>query len=143
MRVIDGESVYEAFRPSSLELDVTIDFPHPLIGRQSRCVTRDGRTSFARELAPARTFGFVRRGRGAAREGSDQGRVDGERGRARRHGRSWSDALRWPDEFVRHKALDCVGDLALAGRARPRADRRAETESSRHGALVRERLVES
>ena len=71
--------------------------------------------TFAEELAPARTFGFVRevealRARGLIQGAStsnavvldDTGVVDG--------------ALRWSDEFVRHKALDCVGDLALAGR---------------------------
>jgi UDP-3-O-[3-hydroxymyristoyl] N-acetylglucosamine deacetylase/3-hydroxyacyl-[acyl-carrier-protein] dehydratase len=114
VRVIDGESVYEAHPARSLSLDVTIEFPHPLIGRQRRCfdVTRD---LFATELAPARTFGFVRevealRAKGLIRGAStanavvldEQGVVDAE--------------LRWPDEFVRHKAMDCVGDLALAGR---------------------------
>src|SRR5581483_12323665 len=71
--------------------------------------------AFRRELAGARTFGFMSeveelRGKGLIRGAStanavvlaDEAVVDG--------------ALRWPDEFVRHKALDCVGDLALAGR---------------------------
>ena len=114
VRVIDGESVYEAFPAPALTLDVTIDFPHPLIGRQAgRYTVTPG--LFARELAPARTFGFVRevealRAKGLIRGAStanavvldDEGAVE--------------TALRWPDEFVRHKAMDCVGDLALAGR---------------------------
>ena len=114
VRVIDGESVYEAYPADELSVEVTIDFPHPLIGRQAGewVVTRE---SFERELARARTFGFVRevemlraKGliRGASTENAivldDCGVVD--------------NALRWPDEFVRHKAMDCVGDLALAGR---------------------------
>jgi UDP-3-O-[3-hydroxymyristoyl] N-acetylglucosamine deacetylase/3-hydroxyacyl-[acyl-carrier-protein] dehydratase len=114
VRVIDGESVYEAHPARSLLLDVTIEFPHPLIGKQRACfeVTRE---RFATELAPARTFGFVRevealRSKGLIRGAStanavvldEEGVVDAE--------------LRWPDEFVRHKAMDCVGDLALAGR---------------------------
>jgi UDP-3-O-[3-hydroxymyristoyl] N-acetylglucosamine deacetylase / 3-hydroxyacyl-[acyl-carrier-protein] dehydratase len=113
VRVIDGESVYEAYPADALQLDVTIDFPHPLIGRQCGrfIVTPEG---FAHELARARTFGFVRevemlRSKGLIRGAStanavvldDVGLVD--------------TALRWPDEFLRHKAMDCVGDLALAG----------------------------
>ncbi|HEU5479854.1 MAG TPA: UDP-3-O-acyl-N-acetylglucosamine deacetylase, partial [Candidatus Tumulicola sp.] len=59
MSVKCGESMYEVLPAPSLSLKVTIDFPHPLIGRQTldMGVTRD---SFARELAGARTFGFTR-----------------------------------------------------------------------------------
>jgi UDP-3-O-[3-hydroxymyristoyl] N-acetylglucosamine deacetylase/3-hydroxyacyl-[acyl-carrier-protein] dehydratase len=124
VRITDGDSRYEAYPADDLELDVSIDFAHPLVGRQSGrfVVTPD---VFERELASARTFGFARevdalRGRGLIRGGStrsaivldDAGVVD--------------NALRWPDEFVRHKVLDCLGDLALAGgrvRARVVADR--------------------
>ncbi|HUF26297.1 MAG TPA: UDP-3-O-acyl-N-acetylglucosamine deacetylase [Gemmatimonadaceae bacterium] len=112
--VVDGDSVYEAHPAPSLELEVMIDFPHPLIGEQAGrwVVTPE---LYARELAPARTFGFVHevemlRAKGLIRGASvdnavvlDAAGVVGNR-------------LRWPDEFVRHKAMDCVGDLALAGR---------------------------
>jgi UDP-3-O-[3-hydroxymyristoyl] N-acetylglucosamine deacetylase/3-hydroxyacyl-[acyl-carrier-protein] dehydratase len=118
VRVVDGDSVYEAAPASRLELDVTIDFAHPMIGRQRGCyrVTPD---DFERELSHARTFGFVHevetlRAMGLIRGASTQNAVVlGETGVV-------DNALRWPDEFVRHKALDCVGDLALAG-ARVRA----------------------
>ena len=114
VRVIDGESVYEAHPASELSVEVTIDFPHPLIGRQkgSWRVTRE---AFAAELAPARTFGFVHevealRAKGLIRGAStDNAIVLDERGVV-------GTTLRWPDEFVRHKAMDCVGDLALAGK---------------------------
>jgi UDP-3-O-[3-hydroxymyristoyl] N-acetylglucosamine deacetylase / 3-hydroxyacyl-[acyl-carrier-protein] dehydratase len=113
VRVIDGASVYEAFPASELVLEVTIDFPHPLIGRQQgRYVVSSA--GFGRDLAAARTFGFLHeqellRSKGLIRGAStanavvltDVGLLEG--------------ALRWPDEFVRHKAMDCVGDLALAG----------------------------
>ena len=113
VRIIDGSSVYEAYPANQLELDVTIEFPHPLIGRQSRrfMVTKD---SFAKEMSRARTFGFVHevdalreKGliKGASLENAvvldDSGVLSGE--------------LRWTDEFVRHKAMDCIGDLALTG----------------------------
>ena len=113
VRIIDGASVYEAYPCDRLELDVTIEFPHPLIGKQSRrfTVTEE---SFASELSRARTFGFVHE-------------VDALRARGLIKGASLNNAivlddtdvlsgdLRWADEFVRHKAMDCVGDLALAG----------------------------
>jgi UDP-3-O-[3-hydroxymyristoyl] N-acetylglucosamine deacetylase / 3-hydroxyacyl-[acyl-carrier-protein] dehydratase len=124
VRITDGESRYEAYPADDLELHVSIDFDHPLVGRQSGrfMVTPD---VFERELATARTFGFARevgalRGRGLIKGGSTQSAIVlDEVGIV-------ENALRWPDEFVRHKALDCVGDLALAGgrvRARVIADR--------------------
>jgi len=113
VRLVDGESIYEAHPAESLELDVAIEFPHPLIGKQQFAM-RVNEESFARDLAWARTFGFVReatplRERGLIRGASthnavvldDAGVVENE--------------LRSPDEFVRHKMMDCVGDLALAG----------------------------
>jgi UDP-3-O-[3-hydroxymyristoyl] N-acetylglucosamine deacetylase/3-hydroxyacyl-[acyl-carrier-protein] dehydratase len=118
VRIIDGASVYEAYPSERFELDVTIEFPHPLIGKQSRrfTVTEE---SFASELSRARTFGFVHE-------------VDALREKGLIRGASIENAivlgdddilsgdLRWNDEFVRHKAMDCVGDLALSG-ARMRA----------------------
>jgi UDP-3-O-[3-hydroxymyristoyl] N-acetylglucosamine deacetylase/3-hydroxyacyl-[acyl-carrier-protein] dehydratase len=124
VRITDGESRYEAYPADGLELEVSIDFAHPLVGRQSGrfVVTPD---LFERELAGARTFGFARevralRGRGLIRGGSTQSAIVLDEGGV------VDNALRWPDEFVRHKVLDCVGDLALAGgrvRARVVADR--------------------
>ena len=113
VKVTDGDSVYEARPASGLELDVTIDFAHPMIGRQRGCyrVTPD---DFERELSHARTFGFVHeveslRAKGLIRGASTQNAVVlGEDAVV-------DNVLRWPDEFVRHKAMDCVGDLALAG----------------------------
>lgn len=112
--VTDGDSRYEAYPAERLELDVTIEFPHPLIGTQRGCYTVT-EESFARELAPARTFGFVHevetlRGMGLIQGATTANAVvlDGDG--------VLDTVLRWPDEFVRHKALDCVGDLALTGR---------------------------
>jgi UDP-3-O-[3-hydroxymyristoyl] N-acetylglucosamine deacetylase/3-hydroxyacyl-[acyl-carrier-protein] dehydratase len=114
LRMTDGESTYEARPCDVLRLAVTIDFPHPLIGRQSGTYRLTG-DAFRTELAPARTFGFVHE-------------VDLLRSKGLIQGASTANAvvldeagvvdttLRWPDEFVRHKALDCLGDLALAGK---------------------------
>ncbi len=113
VRVVDGDSVYEGYPADALELDVTIDFPHPLIGVQRYAATITAE-SFAAELSWARTFGFVReveplRARGLIKGASTQNAVVLDE-----HG-VVENALRSPDEFVRHKMMDCVGDLALAG----------------------------
>lgn len=113
VRIIDGDSVYEAYPSSELELDVTIEFSHPIIGRQSSRVgvTRE---TFGSELASARTFGFIReveqlRGKGLIKGASLENAVVLDDSTV------VSGPLRWSDEFVRHKMMDCVGDLALAG----------------------------
>ncbi len=114
VRVVDGESVYVARPADALDLDVTIDYPHPMIGPQAG-KWRVNAETFASELAAARTFGFMHE-------------VEGLRAKGLIKGASTQNAivldatgiidttLRWPDEFLRHKAMDCVGDLALAGR---------------------------
>jgi UDP-3-O-[3-hydroxymyristoyl] N-acetylglucosamine deacetylase / 3-hydroxyacyl-[acyl-carrier-protein] dehydratase len=113
VRLVDGESVYEATPSEHLDIDVTIDFPHPMIGRQ-RYAARVTPELFERELGWARTFGFVReveplRAMGLIKGASTQNAVVlGDDGVV-------ENTLRSPDEFVRHKMMDCVGDLALVG----------------------------
>lgn len=107
-----------AFLPAEdfdgLDLDVTIRFSDPAIGVQRRRV-RLTQASFLADIARARTFGFLADadalsaaglGRGASMDNVvviDSGRVVNPEG------------LRFDDEFVRHKLLDAIGDLALAG----------------------------
>ncbi|OLC98200.1 MAG: UDP-3-O-[3-hydroxymyristoyl] N-acetylglucosamine deacetylase, partial [Gemmatimonadetes bacterium 13_1_40CM_3_70_6] len=119
--VTEGDSSYIVAPAKAFRLTVTIEFPHPLIGRQAGTfeVTAD---AFARELAPARTFGFTGevealRAKGLIKGASASNAIvlDDRGGGLANGGR-----LRWPDEFVRHKAADIVGDLALTG-ARIRA----------------------
>ncbi len=99
----------------ALHLDVTVAFDHPAIGRQ-RLQLSPAPDRFAAELAWARTFGFASdverlRAAGLARGGTlENAVVFGEEGAINPGG------LRAPDEVVRHKALDLVGDLALLGR---------------------------
>ena len=113
VRLVDGESVYEAAPSEHLDLDVTIDFPHAMIGRQ-RYAARVTPEQFERELGWARTFGFVHeveplRAMGLIKGASTQNAVVlGDDGVV-------ENTLRSPDEFVRHKMMDCVGDLALVG----------------------------
>lgn len=118
-----------------LELDNTINFPHPSVGRQQMkiVVTPEG---FAGELSRARTFTFQDeieklRAIGLIRGGTLDCAVvlDGE-------GVMNAEGLRYPDELVRHKTLDLIGDLALLGRrlvARVRAERAGH---ALHTALV-------
>lgn len=133
VRVEDGSSWYEAHPAEALELDVRIEFPHPLIGRQTGryLVTPD---VFARELAPARTFGFVHEVEALRAKGLIQG-ASTANAVVLDEAAVVDTTLRWPDEFVRHKALDCVGDLALAG-ARVRARIVAHKPSHRGTVLL-------
>ena len=97
-------------------LDVEVDFETPVIGRQRKALQLTPET-FRRELSAARTFGFVNEveklwSMGLALGSSLENSI------ALREDRVLNpEGLRWPDEFVRHKALDAVGDLALAGSA--------------------------
>jgi UDP-3-O-[3-hydroxymyristoyl] N-acetylglucosamine deacetylase/3-hydroxyacyl-[acyl-carrier-protein] dehydratase len=111
--VTEGDANYVVSPAKALRVTTTIDFPHPLIGRQagSYDVTPE---EFGRELARARTFGFLHEVDGLKARGLIQGAstanaiVLSEAGLV-------EGALRWPDEFVRHKAADLIGDLALVG----------------------------
>lgn len=106
----DGQKLIRATPYNGFKIDCTIDFPHPAIGRE-RFVLELTPNSF-KKVASARTFGFLRdveylHSHGLARGGSlenvvvldDQGVVNPE-------------GLRTPDEFVRHKTLDFIGDMA-------------------------------
>jgi UDP-3-O-[3-hydroxymyristoyl] N-acetylglucosamine deacetylase len=114
VEVTDGDK-RACVRPSS-ELTVTcsIDFKHPLITQQQLSMVVDGDV-FAREIARARTFGFARevemlRKMGLARGGSLENAVVVDE-----HTILNPEGLRYPDEFVRHKVLDALGDLFLLG----------------------------
>jgi UDP-3-O-[3-hydroxymyristoyl] N-acetylglucosamine deacetylase len=101
-------------RPGVPRITYTIDFDHPLIRRQRYTVPLRAE-SFQSEIAPARTFGFLKevqylQARGLARGGSaDNAVVFDEVGVLNPGG------LRFPEECVRHKILDAVGDLTLLG----------------------------
>lgn len=100
--------------PRGLRIETEIDFDHPLIGRQSIAVDVDA-TVFRRDLARARTFGFIRDvaklwSAGFALGASFENTVVIAENRVLN-----TEGMRFADEFVRHKAVDAVGDLALAG----------------------------
>src|SRR6266436_5554673 len=98
----------------AFEIDCAIDFPHPLIGVQHRSVTLDN-GSFAREIASARTFGFIEEVEALRRANLIRGGSPDNAIVLTRDGMLNETGLRWSDEFVRHKILDIIGDLALLG----------------------------
>lgn len=112
--VSNGDSVVTLVPHDGFAIDITIDFAHKAIAKQQASYDFSQMT-FGHMLSRARTFGFAHeveqlRKLGLARGGSlDNAIVIGEEGVLNREG------LRYSDEFVRHKALDCIGDLFLAG----------------------------
>ena len=114
VRVGDGSRWLEIAPSDVFRISYTLDNPHPVVGCQ--VVSLDVSESvFVDELAPARTYGFLKdvaamRKNGLARGGSlDNAVVVGKRS-------VLNDSLRFENEFVRHKMLDLVGDLWLLGR---------------------------
>ena len=112
----DRDGGFAEFLPaeSGFRLDVEIDFQSSAIGRQRRVFDLDPAT-FRREIARARTFGFLRDVQALWQAGFALGSslensvaIDGD-------AILNPEGLRYADEFVRHKALDAIGDLSLAG----------------------------
>lgn len=99
---------------SAFSVKCFIDFRHPIVNAQAFELTLSDRT-FLDEVARARTFGFARdidtmHAAGLARGGSVDNAIVLDDFSVRN-----ADGLRYPDEFVRHKVLDAIGDLALLG----------------------------
>jgi UDP-3-O-[3-hydroxymyristoyl] N-acetylglucosamine deacetylase len=120
LRVLKRIAVGEPQRCMSIEpadefrITCTIDFPHPLIGVQAREVTfANGR--YLSEIAPARTFGFVDQVEDLRKSGLSRGASLDNAIALTKDGVLNPEGLRFPDEFVRHKMLDIIGDLALCG----------------------------
>ena len=114
LRVGDDNRWLEITPSNTFRITYTLDNPHPVVGFQIASL-EVSETTFVEELAPARTYGFLKdvavmRKNGLARGGSlDNAVVVGKRS-------VLNDSLRYQDEFVRHKMLDLVGDLWLLGR---------------------------
>jgi UDP-3-O-[3-hydroxymyristoyl] N-acetylglucosamine deacetylase len=114
MELREGGKSIAVYPAESYSVSYTINFPHPLIGKETFSVDlSDG--NYLREIASARTFGFrddepVMRNMGLIRGASSDNCIvltpEGVE----------NPPLRFPDEFVRHKVLDLIGDLALLGK---------------------------
>lgn len=115
MLLREGEAFIKAIPADHFQVRYTIDFPHPLVGKQSLQWSFN-ETSFGRDIARARTFGFLRdveklQSHGLAQGGSLANAVVFDDFGILNH-----DGFRYGDECVRHKILDFMGDLALAGK---------------------------
>ena len=105
------------FEPyNGFKLDIEIDFEHPVFDRSKKRIAIDfSTTSYIKEVSRARTFGFMQdveymRSQGLALGGSLDNAIVMDEYRVLN-----SDGLRYQDEFVKHKALDAIGDLYLLG----------------------------
>ena len=110
----EGDKKVGLYPSNALKISYTIEFDHPLVKRQSYTISLTD-SLFEKEISRARTFGFLDevnylKQNGFARGGSlenavvlDQDKILNDEG------------LRYADEFVRHKVLDCIGDLSLLG----------------------------
>lgn len=100
---------------NGFKLDFFIEFNHPAIDACQRAEVDLAKVSFVKDVARARTFGFMQdvetlRGMGLARGGSLENAIVMDEYRILN-----ADGLRYEDEFVRHKILDAIGDLYLVG----------------------------
>jgi len=108
-----GDKRIALYPSDHFKVTYSIAFDHPMLRHQSRTI-RVTEESFVEEIAPARTFGFLEdvemmRQQGLALGGSlENAIVIGDTG-------VLNNALRFDDEFVRHKILDAIGDMALVG----------------------------
>jgi UDP-3-O-[3-hydroxymyristoyl] N-acetylglucosamine deacetylase len=116
VEVRDGDK-WVRFEPhNGFKLDLSIDFNHPVFDRSRQSVSVDfSTTSYIKEVSRARTFGFMQdvetmRSQGLALGGSLDNAIVMDEYRVLN-----SDGLRYEDEFVKHKALDAIGDLYLLG----------------------------
>ena len=112
VEVRDGPKFLGVYPAERYSISYTIDFPRPL-GIQSYDLDLAGDT-YAREIAPARTFGFLRDERALRNMGLIRGASE-ENAIVLTDNGVKNGPLRFEDEFVRHKILDLIGDLALLG----------------------------
>ncbi|MCP4694463.1 MAG: UDP-3-O-acyl-N-acetylglucosamine deacetylase [Desulfobacterales bacterium] len=110
----ENDKTVVMYPDSTFKITCTIDFDHPLIRKQTCSLDLSDET-FEEEISPARTFGFLHEVEtmkrfGLARGGSLENAVV-----INDHHIENDDGLRFEDEFVRHKLLDCLGDFSLLG----------------------------
>ncbi len=114
VRISEGGKEARITPASRFKITCSVDYDHPLIPPMPFTFEASER-AFERDISRARTFGFLKdvealRARGLARGGSLENAVVIDEYRVMN-----PEGLRYPDEFVRHKILDCIGDLSLFG----------------------------
>lgn len=119
IEVSEGNRFISIEPANEFRITCEVDFPHPMIGLQKSELQlfngKNNRNAYLSEIAPARTFGFVHelemlRKSGLCLGGSLENAIA-----LTPEGMLNTEPLRFKDEFVRHKILDIIGDLALAG----------------------------
>ncbi len=110
----EGDKKVGLYPSNALKISYTIEFDHPLVKRQSYTISLTD-SLFEKEISRARTFGFLDevnylKQNGFARGGSLENAVVLDQDKILN-----AEGLRYADEFVRHKVLDCIGDLSLLG----------------------------
>jgi UDP-3-O-[3-hydroxymyristoyl] N-acetylglucosamine deacetylase len=110
----EGDKFIGVYPAEGYSVAYSINFPHPLIGRETFEVDLS-RDLFRREIAPARTFGFMHEKEAMLNMGLIRG-ASMENAIVLTSDSLLNGPLRFDDEFVRHKVLDLIGDLALLGR---------------------------
>jgi len=129
---------------AGFKLSFSIDFRHPVIERSTQSVTVDfAETSYLKEIARARTFGFMHevedlKDSGLALGGGLENAVVLDE-----QGVLNSEGLRFADEFIRHKLLDAIGDLYLLGRPLLGAFTAHKSGHALNNRLVRAALAEA
>jgi UDP-3-O-[3-hydroxymyristoyl] N-acetylglucosamine deacetylase len=110
----EGGKFIAVYPADTYSVQYTINFPHPLIGKETfRVDLSDG--NYLREIAPARTFGSREEEQAMRNMGLIRG-ASGENCIVLTQSGIENPPLRYADEFVRHKVLDLIGDLALLGK---------------------------
>ena len=114
LEVREGNKFIAVYPAERYSVSYTIDFPHPMIGRESLAIELTN-GHYISNIAPARTFGFLHEAEAMRQQGLIRGASPENALVLTRDGLT-NPPLRFEDEFVRHKILDLIGDLALIGR---------------------------
>jgi UDP-3-O-[3-hydroxymyristoyl] N-acetylglucosamine deacetylase len=110
----EGDKFIAVYPSDIYSVSYKINFPHPLIGKETfRVDLSDG--NYLSEIASARTFGFLHEAEAMRQQGLIRG-ASAENAIVLTREGLMNPPLRFPDEFVRHKVLDLIGDLALLGK---------------------------
>lgn len=114
LEVREGNKSIAIYPAERYSVSYTINFPHPMIGHESLAIELTN-GHYISSIAPARTFGFLHEAEAMRQQGLIRGASRENALVLTRDGLT-NPPLRFDDEFVRHKILDLIGDLALIGR---------------------------
>ncbi|OLE12460.1 MAG: UDP-3-O-[3-hydroxymyristoyl] N-acetylglucosamine deacetylase [Acidobacteria bacterium 13_1_20CM_4_56_7] len=110
----EGNKFIGVYPARAYSVSYKINFPHPMIGRETFSVELTN-GQYVSKIAPARTFGFLHEAEAMRQQGLIRG-ASSENALVLTRDGLVNPPLRFEDEFVRHKILDLIGDLALVGR---------------------------